>query len=132
MGTQELRNDVRELMNMAAMHARQSSRGNHCEDHDRANPSGIHTERPTKRRCESILDVQRVLRLTFCTLVDRKVSPTQPGRGIRKIVDLYHDLTALLDKGGKHFSEATEDLDQMEELNQTDFRGMTEEEIEDE
>jgi len=40
----------------------------------------------------------------FQNLEDRKTSnsPTQPGWGIRKIVDLYHDLSDLLNKAKKH------------------------------
>ena len=62
--------------------------------------------------------------LTLHVLEDSKTSPTQPGRGIRKVVDLYHDLTVLLNKGRKKWTQ--------DEMDQSDFIGMTEEEIEDE
>jgi hypothetical protein len=64
--------------------------------------------------------------------VNRKAkSPTQPGRGIRKIIDLYYGLPDLLDKANKHAKILRPDVrgsghdsDDMELL------GMTEEEIE--
>jgi hypothetical protein len=62
------------------------------------------------------------------------VSPTQPGRGIRKIVDLYHDLHELVDKATSH---ASKDLDRLnseetDEYNDDEFAGLTEEEIKEE
>jgi hypothetical protein len=62
------------------------------------------------------------------------VSPTQPGRGIQKIVDLYHALHELVDKATSH---ASKDLDRLnsEETDKNDkdkFAGLTEEEIKEE
>jgi hypothetical protein len=64
---------------------------------------------------------------TLHILVDRKISPTQPGRGIRKIIDLYHDLAILLDKASKHSNP-----EGIEEADQIDVVGRTEEDIEEE
>jgi hypothetical protein len=68
--------------------------------------------------------MQRDVILTLHVLLDSKTSPTQPGRGIRKIVDLYHDLTELLSKARKQST--------LEDMDQDDFIGMTEDEIEEE
>jgi hypothetical protein len=70
--------------------------------------------------------------LTLHILGDRKTSPTQPGRGIRKIVDLYHDLTDVFDKGRKQSTINMLSPEMMEEMDRIDFVGMTEDEIEDE
>jgi hypothetical protein len=59
-------------------------------------------------------------------------SQTQPGRGIRKVVDLFHDLIDLLGKADKHGAETNLDPDELEEINAIDFLGLTEEEIDDE
>jgi hypothetical protein len=71
--------------------------------------------------------------LTSHILDDRKISPTQPGRGIRKVVDLYHDLTDLMHKANKYSATLTEPSPaRIMELESIDFVGMTEVEIEDE
>jgi hypothetical protein len=59
-------------------------------------------------------------------------SQTQPGRGIRKVVDLFHDLIDLLGKADKHRAETDLDPDELEEINAIDFLGLAEEEIDDE
>lgn len=59
-------------------------------------------------------------------------SQTQPGRGIRKVVDLFHDLIDLLGKADKHGAETDLDPTELEEINAIDFLGLTEEEIDDE
>ena len=59
-------------------------------------------------------------------------SQTQLGRGIRKVVDLFHDLIDLLGKAEKHTAETELDPDELEEINNIDFLGLTEEEIDDE
>lgn len=59
-------------------------------------------------------------------------SQTQPGRGIRKIVDLFHDLSDLLGKADKHAAETNLDPTDLEEINTIDFLGLTEEEIDEE
>lgn len=59
-------------------------------------------------------------------------SQTQPGRGIRKIVDLFHNLSDLLGKADKHAAETNLDPAELEEINIIDFLGLTEEEIDDE
>jgi hypothetical protein len=67
------------------------------------------------------------------TLEDRKTSPTQPGRGIRKIVDLYHDLSDLLNKAKKHSTIVNElNPAMIEEMDKFDFVGMSQDEIEEE
>ena len=63
----------------------------------------------------------------------RKTSSlTQPGRGIRKIIDLYHDLPDLVAKADKHAAMSTHHLDEIEEENLNDFAGLTEDQIEQE
>jgi hypothetical protein len=57
-------------------------------------------------------------------------SPTQPGRGIRKIVDLFHELSDLADKAGKYCASDT--APEMDFFDSQDFEGMTEEAINDE
>ena len=56
-------------------------------------------------------------------------SPTQPGWGIRKIIDLFHDLPELLDKADKHFMSQGLEPDEMEKIDSDDFLGLTQEEI---
>ena len=64
---------------------------------------------------------------------DRKTcSPTQPGRGIRKIIDLYHDLPGLLEKADKHAESQILEPDELEKRDCSDFQGMTQEQIDDE
>jgi hypothetical protein len=65
-------------------------------------------------------------------MVDSKTSPTQPGRGIRKIVDLFHDLTVLLDQARKQSTMNGLSREKIEEMERGDFVGMTGEEIEEE
>ena len=66
-------------------------------------------------------------------LTNRKtISLTQPGRGIRKIIDLYHDLPVLVDKARIHVGRNMMDPEEIAEIDQTDFVGMTEDEIEEE
>lgn len=65
-------------------------------------------------------------------IVSRVCSQTQPGRGIRKIVNLFHNLSDLLSKADKHAAETTLDPIELEEINNIDFLGLTEEEINDE
>ena len=57
-------------------------------------------------------------------------SPTQPGRGIRKIVDLFHELSDLADKAGKHCASDT--APEMDSINSQDFDGLTEADINEE
>jgi hypothetical protein len=64
--------------------------------------------------------------------IGSKTSPTQPGRGIRKIVDLYHDLTILLSKARKQSTMNALSQEEIEETDRSDFVGMTEDEIEEE
>jgi hypothetical protein len=77
-------------------------RGGGGDGREVPDPDGMDVERSSKRRCDSTLDVREDLVLTLHILEDRKTSPTQQGRGIRKIVDLYHDLSDLLNKAKKH------------------------------
>jgi len=52
-------------------------------------------------------------------------SPTQPGRGIRRVVDLYHDLPDLVDRAHK----LALNMVKKEEIDKIDFVGLSEEEI---
>jgi hypothetical protein len=107
------------------MIARRYGGHHHGEDGD----SDVELERHSKRRCDVTL---------YCTtrhdtdFAHSKTSPTQPGRGIRKIVDLYHDLTVLLIKARKQSVTNALDREALKEMDRSDFRGMTEEEIEEE
>jgi hypothetical protein len=57
-------------------------------------------------------------------------SPTQPGRGICKIIDLYHDLPDLVEKANKHSTNIPRS--ESEEMDKLEFAGLSEEAIEDE
>ncbi len=57
-------------------------------------------------------------------------SPTQPGRGIWKIIDLFHELSDLADKAGKYC--VSEMAPEMDSINSQDFEGLTEEAIDEE
>ena len=66
-------------------------------------------------------------------MTNRKVCLlTQPGRGIRKIVDLFHNLPDLLDKAEKHAEIEDLEPDELEERDRSDFAGMTQEQIDEE
>lgn len=66
-------------------------------------------------------------------LVDRKFFLMQPGQEIWKIVDLYHKLTNLLNKVRRHQSIINvPSHERIEEMKQTNFVGMTKEEMEEE
>jgi hypothetical protein len=71
-----------------------------------------------------------VIMLNMHVLERRKVSPTQPGRGIRKIVDLYHNVADLLQKAQQHSFVVNES--NQEEMNETGFTGRTEDDLEEE
>jgi len=65
--------------------------------------------------------------------MDRKgCSLTQPGRGICKIIDLYHDLPDLVDNAKKYAAIHMLDPREIEEIDCIDFVGLTEDQIEDE
>jgi hypothetical protein len=57
-------------------------------------------------------------------------SPTQPGRGIRKIIDLYHDLPDLVEKAAKHMPNVIQS--EIEELERLEFAGLSDDAIEEE
>jgi hypothetical protein len=57
-------------------------------------------------------------------------SPTQPGRGIRKIVDLFHELSDLTDKAGKYCASQT--APEMDSIDSRDFDGLSEKAIDEE
>jgi hypothetical protein len=57
-------------------------------------------------------------------------SPTQPGQGIWKIVDLFHELSDLADKAGKFCASQT--APEMDSINSCDFDGLTEKAIDEE
>jgi hypothetical protein len=61
-----------------------------------------------------------------------KISPTQPGRGIRKVADLYHEISDLLVKADKFAAVDALEPEELAELNNIDFLGLTAEEIEEE
>lgn len=64
------------------------------------------------------------------TLMNRKhKSPTQPGRGIRKIVDLYHDLQVLVEKAGLHASRKVLDPEELKERDRLESVGFSEDEV---
>jgi len=67
------------------------------------------------------------------TWVNRKAqSQTQPGRGIRKIVDLYHDLPDLLDKAKKHANLLSPDVSGRCDSDEAELLGMSKREIDEE
>ena len=71
-------------------------------------------------------------RLTV-TWVNRKAqSLTQPGRGIRKIIDLYHDLPDLLDKAKKHANLLSPDVNGWRDSDEAELLGMSKQEIDEE
>jgi len=57
-------------------------------------------------------------------------SPTQPGQGIQKIIDLFHELSNLVDKAGKFCASDT--APEMCSIDSQDFDGLTEDAIEEE
>ena len=59
-------------------------------------------------------------------------SVTQPGRGIRKIVDLFHDLPELLEKADMHEEAQSLDEDELEERDSINFQGWTQDQIDEE
>ena len=66
-------------------------------------------------------------------MTDRKVtSPTIPGRGIRKIIDLYHDLPDLVAKADKHAFMSTLRPEKIQEALKNEFVGLKEDQIEEE
>ena len=71
--------------------------------------------------------------LTLHFLDNRKYSPTQPGQGIQRLVDLYHDVPKVIIKANKYstiqnkFNPAI-----IEDLEKSDFAGMSKDKIEEE
>ena len=65
-------------------------------------------------------------------LVRKDYSPTQPGRGIRKIIDLYHELSDLVAKADMHAAMSSLLPEEIEDANSNDFAGLTEEQIDEE
>jgi len=59
----------------------------------------------------------------------KPTSATQPGRGIRKIIDLFNDLPKLLDKADKYALSQRLSPAEMEKLDKSDFIGLTEDDI---
>jgi hypothetical protein len=69
-------------------------------------------------------------RRVIYTLTSRKANyPTQPGRGIRKIVDLYHDLPVLVNKARAHSARKLLDPEELKEMDRMMSAGLTEDEI---
>jgi hypothetical protein len=65
-------------------------------------------------------------------LTSRKLnSPTQPGRGIRKIVDLYHDLQVLVERAGVHGGRKVLDPEELKEMDRLESAGFSEDEAKD-
>ena len=132
---QEVRDGILELIGYGQSrraHAHQcEAPGGDGREQDVPDRDGTDAERPKKHRYESTLDAHKVIVLLI--LDDRKISPTQPGRGIRKIVDLYHDLSDLSDKARKYHTILNErNPERIEEMNRIDFIGMSEDDIEEE
>jgi hypothetical protein len=59
-------------------------------------------------------------------------SATQPGRGIRKIIDLFHGLTELLEKADKHTVTQRLSPEDRENVDRIDFVNMTQRAIKEE
>ena len=57
-------------------------------------------------------------------------SLTQPGRGICRIMDLYHDLPDLVEKANKHMLSVMQS--ERDEIDKIDFAGLSDEAIEEE
>jgi len=57
-------------------------------------------------------------------------SPTQPGWGIHKIVDLYHDLSNLVEKASKHLPNVMQS--ERDEIDKIELAGFSNEAIEEE
>jgi hypothetical protein len=69
------------------------------------------------------------------TCLNRKAaSLTQPGRGIRKIIDLYHDLTELVEKAKMHADGSRFNTQQTVAVDviESELGGLTEDELEEE
>jgi hypothetical protein len=64
--------------------------------------------------------------------IRKVISPTQPGRGIRKIIDLFHDLTDLLEKADKHAVSQRLSREEREKVDKIDFLGKEDDDIEEE
>ena len=62
----------------------------------------------------------------------KPASATQPGQGIRKIIDLFHDLPELLDKADKHAMSLRLSPAEMARIDNSELAGMTQDDIEDE
>lgn len=63
-------------------------------------------------------------------MANRKpTSATQPGRGIRKIIDLFHDLPELLDKADKYAMSQRLSPAEMAKIDKSEFEGMAEDDI---
>jgi hypothetical protein len=56
-------------------------------------------------------------------------SPYQPGCGIQKIVDLYHNLNDLVAKAGKHAATNTLDITDIDNI---ELVGLSDQDIEEE
>jgi len=72
-------------------------------------------------------------RLLAHVLMDSKGSSlTQPGRGIRKIIDLYHDVHDLVHKAKVHSVRSRLNPRELAEVDSVDFVGLTKDQIEEE
>ena len=89
-------------------------------------------ERPKKKRWVAFFDDQAEARKIWHVTNRKAYSATQPGWGIRKIIDLFHDLPNLLYKANKHAEIEDLEPDELEERNRSDFLGMTQYQIDDE
>ncbi len=56
----------------------------------------------------------------------------QPGHGIQKIVDLYHNLNDLVVKAGKHAATNTLDTMELTDIDDVELVGLSDEDIEEE
>ena len=57
-------------------------------------------------------------------------SLTQPGRGICRIMDLYHDLPDLVEKASRHLPNVMQS--ERDEIDKIEFGGLSDEAIEEE
>jgi hypothetical protein len=75
----------------------------------------------------------RIIEVVLTSATIRKViSATQPGRGIRKIIDLFHELHDLVDKADKHVVTQRLSPAERKKFDIGNFVGMTEEDIDEE
>ncbi|KAF8148024.1 hypothetical protein B0H34DRAFT_738022 [Crassisporium funariophilum] len=103
-----------------------------CSDHQSLVGGGDDQAEFYKRKISALKDTLNRREGERRAKRSKSSSQTKPGRGIQKVVDLYHDLVDLLEKADKHAAEVTLDPTELEEINAIDFLGFKEEEIDNE